>query len=495
MQNQSCPFHLGKGLGGSSLLYYMIYNRGNRIDYDNWAAAGNKGWSWDEVLPYFKKSEHSTLENLQNSQNHGRDGPVNIEYNRYRSKLAEAFMEANKYLGQQEVDYNSGDQLGASYLQANNIKGRRQSSFRAFLEPILNRPNLHIMVKTRATKILIDPETKVAYGVEYARNKKYYHAKAKKEVLLSAGVFNSPQLLMLSGIGPKSELERLDIPLLKDLPVGQFFKEHLGIMGISFVTNTTGESLEINESIEIPQILKFLDGKGKLVLPGGVEALSFIKTKKGRGPTVPDVELLFVPGSLHSDDGASIRIGMGLTDEIYNSVYKPLKDLKVDTFTIMPINFHPKSKGFIQLKDNNPFHWPKIYPNFFQDPEDLETVLDGVKYMMKLIETPPFKRIGTRLHDIPLPNCAQFHFASDNYWRCAIRTLCLTLNHQAGGCKMGVESDASTVVSPELKVHGIERLRVVDVSIVPDIPSTHTHAVSMMIGEKAADMLKEEWLG
>jgi choline dehydrogenase-like flavoprotein len=188
-------------------------------------------------------------------------------------------------------------------------------------------------------------------------------------------------------------------------------------MGITFLVNTTRESPTIQNNARPSELLNFLEGRGPIVLPGGVEALAFLKTKEGRGSEVPDVELLFIPGSLHSDMGSGIKRGLRMTDEIYNTVFKPLETMGKDTFMIMPIQFHPKSIGYVKLKDSNPFHWPIIDPKFFSDPEDVETMLDGIKYIMKLVQTPPFQKIGARLHDIPIPGCSHIHFASDNYWR------------------------------------------------------------------------------
>lgn len=224
-------------------------------------------------------------------------------------------------------------------------------------------------------------------------------------------------------------------------------------------------------------------------------ALSFIKTKTGdnRGPQVPDVELIFVAGGYHSDQGTGIRRGIGITDKIYNTVFKQLEDTRIDTFSIMQMLFHPKSVGYMKLKDSNPFHWPKFYHNYFKNSEDVETLLEGIKHTLKLVKTPPFLKLGARLHSIPLPNCAHLNFASDEYWRCSIRTLSSSLHHQVSTVRMGIKTDKNAVVSPELKVHGIKKLRVVDTSIIPEAPTSHTAAMSYMIGEKSADMIKREW--
>lgn len=155
--------------------------------------------------------------------------------------------------------------------------------------------------------------------------------------------------------------------------------------------------------------------------------------------------------------------------------------------------FHPKSVGYLELKSSNPFHWPKLYHNFLKNPDDIETILEGIKFSLKLAATPAFQSVGARLNSVPLPDCAHIHFGSDDYWRCSIRTLSSTLHHQTSTCKMGPATDPTSVVSPELKVHGIKNLRVVDTSIIPEAPTCHTNAMSFMIGEKCADMIKIQW--
>lgn len=494
MEDQRCAFPRGRGLGGSSIINYMIYNRGHRDDFDRWAAAGNDGWAFKDVLPYFLKSEHATLENLKDSPNHNSDGMLNVEYNRYRTIIGKAFVEANKHLGQEEIDYNSGYNLGVSYLQANTLNGVRHSAFRAFIEPIVDRPNLHIMLGTRVTKVLINPATKSAFGIECIRNRRRLLIKARKEVILSAGAFHSPQLLMLSGIGPASDLKMHGIPVLQDLPVGKMMSDHLCHYGVTFIMNTSGNSLKLDQLFTPKYVIDFLHGQGPLTVPGSDEALSFIKTKNGesRGNDVPDIELIGLSASFHSDYGISAR-GIRLKKQIYNEVYRPLTLDSPDVLTVVPMLFHPKSTGYLELRNANPFTAPKFYPNFLKHSEDVETLLEGTKFAVRLLQTPAMQKLGARLHSIPLPSCAHFHYASDDYWRCSIRTISSTLHHQVGTCKMGPVGDKSAVVSPELKVHGIKNLRVADTSIVPESPTAHTNAISFMIGEKLSDMLKQEW--
>lgn len=234
-----------------------------------------------------------------------------------------------------------------------------------------------------------------------------------------------------------------------------------------------------------------------LTLPSGVEALGFIKAPSNntRGPLVPDVELIFVPGSINFDFGIGAVKGGRMRQEIYDKVYKPLENMKKETFLISLMLFHPKSVGRVEIRDANPYSDPKIYPNFFSHPDDIETLLHGIKYVLKLIKTEPFASLGTRLHSIPYPYCDHIHFGSDNYWRCVIRLMAFSIQHQVGTCKMGPPNDPTAVVSQELKVHGIHQLRVVDTSIIPEAPTAHTNAISVMVGERAADLVKKEWRG
>lgn len=494
MVDQTCAMPRGKSLGGTSSINSMIYNRGNYRDFDDWAAAGNDGWSYAEVLPYFLRSEHANLKGKEESPYHNHHGLLSVEDVPFRTKLAEAFVEGSKEIGHEEVDYNSYTQVGVSYVQANTLHGQRHSAARAFIEPVVRRKNLHILTSARVTRVLIDSATKTAYGVEYLKNRQRLTARARHEVILSTGSFSSPQLLMLSGVGPRHELERIGVPVIHDLPgVGQNMYDHMSHFGPTFIVNSTRQTVRV-DSMQPVDIEDFFQGRG-LLTTIGVEALNFVKTRNSSDPAdLPDVELIFWPGSMASDQGSSLRNGWRFTQELYDAVYRPLEDHNIDNWSVFVMHFHPKSKGYLQLKDKNIFNWPRFYPNYFDDPEDVETMLQGIKEAIRISQSPAMQKLGARLHDIPLPNCAHLHFASDEYWRCSIRTLSCTLHHQVGTCKMGPASDTLAVVDSQLRVHGINRLRVVDTSIIPKPPTAHTNAASFMIGEKAADMIKATWL-
>ncbi|XP_055845319.1 glucose dehydrogenase [FAD, quinone] [Episyrphus balteatus] len=494
MRNNECFLPRGKVLGGSSSINYMIYNRGNKRDYDRWAKAGNVGWSYNEVLPYFLRSERANLQGLENSPYHNRSGLLSVEDVDFRSAMVHAFVKGTQEAGHKYTDYNGETQLGVSYVQATTLNGKRHSAAKSYIDPIrYRRKNLHVITLARVTKILIDPKTKSAYGVDFVHRGKKYTIRARKEVIISSGSFNSPQLLMLSGIGPKDNLKAIGIPQIQNLPVGQRLYDHMCHFGPTFTTNATGATLFANR-ISVNDVAEWISGNSRTRIStiGGVESLAFIKTPNSREPAdFPDIEIIMVSGSLASDGGTGLKEGANFRDDLYNKVYKPLENREHFSFLIM--HFHPKSVGRVWLEDRNPFNWPKIDPKYFKEEEDIEFLLEGIKEAIRISKTPAMQKIGTELYTKNVVGCEDLEFGTDDYWRCSIRVMSYTLHHQVATCKMGPASDPTTVVNPQLKVHGIRRLRVVDTSIIPFPPTAHTNAASFMIGEKAADMIREEW--
>lgn len=217
-----CNWPKGRALGGTSVINFMLYQRGHRRDFDNWAANGNDGWSYDDVLPYFKKSERIGIPELRDSKYHGRDGYLDVQRARFKTRVLDTFLKSANEFGYEVNDPNGESLLGFSHAQATTRNGRRCSAAKAFLRPVFHRPNLHISINSRVTKILIDPKSKTAYGVQFVKNRKVFQVKARKEVILSAGSIASPQLLMLSGVGPREHLKELRIPVIQDLRVGGY---------------------------------------------------------------------------------------------------------------------------------------------------------------------------------------------------------------------------------------------------------------------------------
>lgn len=491
MKSAKCTLPRGKVMGGSSTINYMIYTTGNRHDYDRWEKLGNNGWGYKDVLPYFLKHENMMIPELgEDKIYHATTGELPITYAPYRTPLADAFLKAGKEMGQRVVDYNGKTQVGFSYLQATMRNGTRYSASRAFLHPIRHRRNLHVSKWSLVTNILIDRNTKTAYGVEFVRDKKKFVVRARKEVIVSAGAINSPQLLMLSGIGPRDHLLQLGIPVIEDLKVGYNLMDHIGMMALSFVLNQT-VALTERDMFNDKNIFEYMSyHSGPLSVPAAVTGIAFFDSKNPHDPQGdPDLEIMLVSGSLASS--SIISKTLAIKEDIYKTVYKPIENFQ--TWTAVPIALKLKSRGRILLNSRNPFHKPRIYYDFFQDPADLESLLAALKKVLELSGTQAFQKYGSRLHDIPFPGCNHFPCGSDDYWRCALRQFAFPVWHLSGTCKMGPALDRSAVVDPRLRVYGVKRLRVVDASIIPVLPAAHTNAPAMMIAEKAADYIKHDW--
>lgn len=268
-------------MGGTSAINYLLYNRGHQDDFNEWSALGNEGWSFEEVLPYFKKSERIDISHMNSSRYRGNEGYLYVQNPPYRSKLLTAFLKTGNFMGYEVNDPNGDKMLGFSVVQATMRRGRRCSASSAYLTPtIRSRPNLQVLTRSWVTKVLVDADTKIAFGVEFVKNRKRYQVRAAKEVILSAGAIASPQLLMLSGIGPKEHIgDEFNIPVLKDLRVGFNLQDHTGLSGLIFLVN---ESISITEtSVQNPRDIVdyFLYGRGPFTSPGGAEGVAFLKVE------------------------------------------------------------------------------------------------------------------------------------------------------------------------------------------------------------------------
>ncbi|XP_028043361.1 glucose dehydrogenase [FAD, quinone]-like [Bombyx mandarina] len=499
MINGRCFWPRGKAVGGSSVINYMIYTRGRPQEWDRIAAAGNYGWSYSDVLEYYKKGERANLNGYEKDPTRNRNGEMPVEFARYRTKLIEAFLEAGRILGHPTIDYNSPHQLGFGYVQTTITKGHRQTAAKVFLHRQKTRQNLHILPDTYVTKILINPQTKTAYGVEYVRNRLKHSVLARKEVILSAGPIASPQLLMLSGVGPKEHLTSMGIPVLKDLPVGKTLYDHISFPALIFELNTTDVSLNENKMLNAKSAIEWIkNGDNVMSSPGGVEGIGYIKTPVSNDlDPIPDIELLSIGGSILVDGGPggskAVRKGMRIRDAVIDEAFGSIDRISKDTWSAFPMLLHPVSFGRIELKNKNPFSHPRMYGNYLTHPKDVATFIAAIRHVQALVATPPFQKLGAKIHKAPYPTCRDIPFDSDEYWECAIRTLTATLHHQIATCRMGPNNDSLAVVDPELRVYGIEKLRVVDSGVIPRTISAHTNAPAMMIAEKAADMIKATW--
>jgi len=451
----------GKALGGSSAINAMLYIRGQAQDYDGWAKLGCEGWSWTDVFPYFLKSENNER---GASSIHGASGPLQVSEQKSPRPITKAFVEAGEALQfRRTEEFNGGDNEGIGLYQVTQFhdparNGERCSAAAAYLHPVMHRPNLTVITHAHATRILFDG--KRATSVAYRQEKQDKTVQATKEVILCGGAFNSPQLLQLSGVGRARDIQKHGIEMVHDLPgVGQNLQDHLDFIlsyktkdrdnfGIGFAA-TTGLLRHIRTWRK--------NGTGMIASPFA-EGAAFFKSD----PTIerPDLQLHFVI-SIVDDHARKLHLGHGYSCHV--------------------CVLRPKSRGGVFLKSGDPMAAPGIDPRFLSEREDLELLMKGARIARQIMNTPPMKEF---MHK-------ELFFKgepTDSELEDHIRSRADTIYHPVGTCKMGVDDMA--VVDPELKVHGLQGLRVVDASVMPTLTSGNTNAPTIMIAEKAADMIR-----
>lgn len=408
--------------------------------------------------------------------------------------MGPAFLQAGEEMGYDIVDVNGEQQTGFGFYQFNMRRGSRASAAKCFLRPVRLRKNLHVALFSHVTKVLTHPETKRATGVQFIRNGKLQTAYATREVILAAGAIGSPHLMMLSGIGPGDELQRVGLPVVHHLPgVGQNLQDHIAVGGIAFLIDYP-ISVVMSRMVNVNTALRYAIGEeGPLTSSVGLEAVAFINTKYANSSDDwPDISFMMTSASVMSDGGSQVKEAHGLTQEFYDEVFGEVSNR--DVFGVFPMMLRPKSRGFIKLASKNPLRYPLLYHNYLTHPDDVNVMREGVKAAIAMGETKAMKRFGARFWSKQLPNCRHLPHFTDEYWNCAIRQYTMTIYHMSGTAKMGPPTDPWAVVDPQLRVYGVPGLRVIDASIMPTITNGNIHAPVIMIAEKGADMIKELWL-
>jgi len=455
LNNRRLHVFRGKVLGGSSSINVMAYTRGNRGDFDRWAREGATGWSYADALPYFKRSE--AWEDGENSWRGG-SGPVGTQWARTQDPVVDAWHEAASLAGwPTTADINGGDGIGFGRNQFTIRDGRRASASNAYLRPVLQRPGLTL--RTGALVLRVTMQGTHATGVDFVHNGRTEHAAASREVILCGGVFNSPQLLMLSGIGPANHLRQAGIATLVDLPVGRNLQDHLAV-ALIWNRREPGpfhRELRLDRAaINMARAWLFRDGPAT-TLPVG--EIAFVKSRPDL--EAPDIEFLLAVRTLE----------MRPWFPGWQSPYQ-------DAIGIRPVLLHPQSRGKVTLRSADPAAPVRIAFNFFSESDDLAALRNAYHLARDVAGQKPLDRFrGAPVAPSPdvLTN------AQIDEW---IRNTVVTVNHPLGTCAIG------GVLDPELRVHGIERLRVVDASALPDMPSAHINAIVMMLAERASDLIR-----
>ena len=461
LNGRSIAWPRGKGLGGSSSINGLLYIRGNKRDYNDWRQMGNAGWSSDDVLPYFKKAE-----NQEHGADdfHGGDGPLYITDPTFKTELSDRFIKAAEELGlPRRTDFNGSDQEGAGYFQLTARNGKRCSTASAYLNPVKSRPNLTIITNAHTRKITFNG--KHAQGVEVELENQIKSYTASREIILSAGTISSPQILMLSGIGPGETLQKFDIKPLRNLAgVGQNLQDHLQIRMIFKIS----KPISLNDYLGNP-INKLLTGANYVFRRRGPMTLAasqvcvFCRSKPEL--EIPDIQFHMQPLSADSP-------GDGLHP--------------FSAFTSSTCQLRPESRGHIELKSPNPKSYPAIHANYLSSTADQEVAVAGMRWSRKFAETNILKPL---ISEELRPGLTA---TTDEQLLDAGRNLAQSIYHPTSTCKMGPSSDPMAVVDERLRVHGLNGIRVVDASIMPALVSGNTNAPTIMIAEKAADMILEQ---
>ncbi|KAH8276464.1 hypothetical protein KR044_009814 [Drosophila immigrans] len=490
MKGGRCYWPRGRMIGGSGGVNAMLYLRGNRRDFDTWAAMGNEGWSYDEILPYYERSVRA-VGNASHPQGY-------VQLGRFETPGPLAMIYAGaEALGVPHVaEFVEGSFVGYTQVPVTAQHGQRVTTGKGHLGRVAERQNLHVIKHAQVKQLHFDVARQRVKEVSFVRHGRNYKVGVAKEAVLSAGAIDSPALLLRSGVGPRRELQQLKVPVMRDLAgVGKNLQDHVLVPLI----------LELQVSERDPTQKEILDSvyeyllsrSGDLANHGTASIIGFINSNSNGNsssdPRYPDVEFhhLFVPRGRH-DILAMLIGGLNFQDQYVQHLQ--LRLASADLLCVFVLVSHPVSKGELRLRSRNIADAPQLISNYLTQPEDVATLLRGIRFQERLLDTPAYRAAAAQLSHIPVAECDAGHeYRSDGYWRCYARYFSTTCYHQSGTLKMSPASDGQACVSPRLRLHGVKNLRVADASVMPNVVSANTNAATIMIGERAADFIARDW--
>ena len=479
----------GKILGGGSMLNTILWVRGTKYDYQRWTDMGIRGWSYEENLPYYIKSESVQITSLQSSKRRGYLGPIVVNYNIFQSDIAQGIINAGGARGYRtDYDYNDQHRLGFARGQSDLSFGLRYDSARGYIDPIReSRSNLYVLTQAMATKILFQGKT--ATGVLFQRFMMEHRAYARKEVIIAAGGIGSPKLLLLSGVGPANHLKQMGIPLIHDLPVGKNLQDHVGSLATSW-------TLKGNQLVDYASGLVFNNVSSTSPIAGFsnlIDWTGFINTKNGPSDAndYPDIQFMGVEIGTQTDFGGWGWRDFNFRKDVWEETFARMYFKSSPTVVVLTILLDYKTRGEVRLMSADANDPPIVDIQYLSHPEERDTLMRGVKFARELFASDQMAKFEPKFLNVKLPNCSAPNDANDEaYLQCLALGFPTTIFHYSSTMRMGADDDAGAVVDNQLRMRGLKGIRVVDTSVLPFLGSGNPQATNYMVAEKAADIIK-----